>query len=392
MFNRYVITGIGVITPAGCTYESLCSSVQSGTLFLKEHTLPGQETRPQRIGLIAPEHLPGGLSPRQKKKLDRFTVFSLLAAREALLKSKCKIDETTRDRIGIIIGNSLGGWSYVEPQMYGLCRGNMDAINSYVATAWFPTAAQGEISILTGIRGFSKTISAEKNSGGLALEFAIDVMEAGYLDAVLAGGFEAPLTPLVYNAFSRAGCLSPTNRFQPFHREADGTLLGEGGGFLFVEKLRSAERRNADIYGEILSIGNGMSIQESMRECIERGGAEKVDYLMLEAAADPEKDEQEYKAIADIFSNTDAPSMSAPKTLFGNLLAGTVTVDIAIACGCLAGQYFPPTFSSTPNRLYPKTGRHVFSRSVPGKLENALINSRDNYGQCLSILIGKYGV
>jgi 3-oxoacyl-(acyl-carrier-protein) synthase len=172
-----------------------------------------------------------GYSPRQIKRLDRLVVLASAAMSEALRDADLDLDpgQGEGDRVGIFVGNATGGWAYVEPQLYPLYRdGNPTAVNPYVATAWFPTAGQGEVSITHGIGGCSRTFCAENLSSAFALRQACWALAEGTLDVAVVCGAEAPLTPLVYNACVRTGLVSPSGAYHPYSFEARRRATGRG--------------------------------------------------------------------------------------------------------------------------------------------------------------------
>ena len=223
--KRYVISGIGLATPAGCSFEALYHNFYEGKQLFQSSKIFADESQLYPVSRVDDQMLDHGLSIRQLKKLDRFTILSLAATRRALEDADIDVNSEACKGIGIVVGNCTAGWKYVEPMMYQLYTEGMEAINSYVATAWFPAAPQGEASILYGLGGYSKTISADRLSSGLALAQSIKVLENGHVDLMLAGGAESPFSSLVYNAFLQSERLSPSLKYQPFSNNADGSLL-----------------------------------------------------------------------------------------------------------------------------------------------------------------------
>ena len=148
------------------------------------------------------------IRPRLRKKLDRFAQLALLATDQL----KSQFANVERERVGVFIGNDLAGWNYVHAQLEELIETrNPTAVDPYVATAWFPAAAQGEITIESGIRGQSKTFSAGFLSGGLALECAARQVEGKSVDIAIAGGVEAPNAPVVLRVLELEGRISPSH-------------------------------------------------------------------------------------------------------------------------------------------------------------------------------------
>ena len=171
--------------------------------------------------------------PRLTRKLDRFSQIGLTL----MSQLGGALDSVDRTRAGLLIGNDLGGWGYVEEQLDALIATRQEtAINPYVATAWFPAAAQGEISIAHNMLGYSKTFSSGMLGAGLAIEHAVRRLQDGTLDLALAGGIEAPDATIVVRALqaedriseqhpaSEAGCLIALRRVDPEAADAIGVL------------------------------------------------------------------------------------------------------------------------------------------------------------------------
>lgn len=138
------------------------------------------------------------LGKRYAKKIDRSVQLSLYAC-ERLIE-KTNLGKSERKHCGIMFGNNYAGWSYVEEQMYGLYAGDHQAINPYVATAWFPAAAQGELSIRNQIFGVSKTFSQDQLSSAVAIQYAMDMLALSKVDYTIVGGHESLISPLIQSA------------------------------------------------------------------------------------------------------------------------------------------------------------------------------------------------
>jgi Beta-ketoacyl synthase, N-terminal domain len=163
-----------------------------------------------------------GLPPREVRKLDRFSLLAVAAARRALDGSGLT-PEGWRG-CGVLTGNMLAGWTFTEPQLAALHLGGAQTVSPYLATAWFPAAPQGQITIHLGLTGFAKTLTTDRCAGAQAVALAGERIAAGRDGLLLAGGVEAPKTPLVETALRLAG---------------DGrTPLGEGAAYLLLGPSR----------------------------------------------------------------------------------------------------------------------------------------------------------
>lgn len=388
--KNYTITGYGICVAKGGNradfWELLC---RNETAFSDYH-LFGPDHPPQTVAKINNQDIQHGLTKRQLKKLDRFTILGIAATRQVLQTSQFPLEnEELRSQCGILLGNNTGGWGFVEPQMAPLYVSGMETLSPYVATAWFPTAVQGEVSILFGLGGHSKTYSAENISVGFAFEQALELLQEGVLSSCLVGGSEAPITQLVYNACMSSGLLSETGEYEPYTSQAQGSLLGEGAALFMLESKAQAKQRGATIGATIEGIGKGTNFVESMRNSLAQAQkvAKDIDYIILSARGTMPEDQEEYAAIAQVFADHPQILMSAPKTKYGNLLGASMAIDTVTACLALEKQMVPPTYASKSTILPPPVGQHVVDVPKSAPLNNILINGQDNYGQCLTLLI-----
>lgn len=193
--RRVGIAGCGVITPAISSSKDLLP------------LLPGEENKPGAVhGRTLPlEHLQSAsqLGPRVTKKLDRFSLLGVAAARAAL--NDAGLDPHQVARCGVITGNMMAGWTFTEPQLRSLHVGGVNSISPYLATAWFPAAPQGQITINLKMRGFAKTVTTDRCAGAQAIGLAYKAISTGREDLLLAGGVEAPVTPLVESGLAQLG-------------------------------------------------------------------------------------------------------------------------------------------------------------------------------------------
>jgi hypothetical protein len=191
------VAGWGIMSPA----TSACPSVLQAV----------KDNLPPRSRVCNSEDLEraAGVSRREAKKLDRFSLLALAAAGKAL--SSLNMSRGDRAECGVITGNMLGGWSFTEPQLRKLHQTGLAEVSPYLATAWFPAAPQGQITIRFGMRGFSKTITTDRCAGAQAIGVAFSAIRRGRCRVLLAGGVEAPCTSFIEtvspSAWVQEGCL-----------------------------------------------------------------------------------------------------------------------------------------------------------------------------------------
>ena len=184
--KNLVITGVGITTAVGSGLDGMTRGLMEGKKHFRFHRqIEDKEGRKPLVAYVEDADLIDGISPRILRKLDRFSLLSMQTFRQAF--NQADLTQELAYEFGILVGNSTGGWSCVEPQMDDIYSGNYDALSPYVATAWFPSAPQGEISIQHKISGYSKTFAADALSVGYALEHACYLMNQDYLPGVFFG-------------------------------------------------------------------------------------------------------------------------------------------------------------------------------------------------------------
>jgi len=252
--NGVVITGYGTISPDSSN--------------IPKESPPGNEILVRYVNDDALLDIPR----RTMKKIDRFTALSILAINK--VRDMANLGESSYDSedIGLFVGNIFAGWGYVDQFMENLYTSNelkLKALNPYIATAWFPTAAQGEVSIIHKYLGYSKTFSAGILSSGFALLHGYQQLLSKKLKAAITGGSEAVKSSII------APHLNDYKNLVPYQE------MGEGAAYLSLENESNAIKRNANIYSRILAVTSGADYLYTVRECLNKAGVDKIDGIMI---------------------------------------------------------------------------------------------------------------
>lgn len=179
-----------------------------------------------------------GLGPRDLKKMDRMAVLALFAARRAW-ENACW-EDGDRTICGIMSGNAVAGWTFTEPELRKLYSSGVDSVSPYLASAWFPAAVQGQISIHMKLCGHAKTVTTDRCAGTQAVGLAAEAISIGRAKRVLAGAAEAPLTPFVEGALSQS-CENPR-------------ALAEGAAYLLLGPSLPFRAAIAGIYAHATTV------------------------------------------------------------------------------------------------------------------------------------------
>lgn len=244
MRKRIVISGLSALSARGHNIASICDNASKPTTSATRLPLTAD------LSILPISELDvSSITSRLRKKLDPFVQFGLYASKMALEDSGVLDAGINCERIGIFIGNCLGGWAFTEPELKKLHTMGVEAMSPYVATAWFPAALQGQISLQYNFKGYSKTFSASAIAGVQAIGYAVEAIQKGRVDVVLCGAAEDLSSPYSHAMLSTYdyGVGDNHSVFGP-EKYVD---FEEGAAFLVLESYEHAVSRGAKIYCEI---------------------------------------------------------------------------------------------------------------------------------------------
>jgi len=365
--EKIAITGIGVVSPSGIGRRQLWANLKSARCFIKKITRFDAERYPAHIaGQIDDLEKYSHVSERLLKKIDAFSHMALVAAEMALQDAAIEITKEDPNLVGIFLGNALGGWLYAETELRDLYMEGREGVSPYMASAWFPAAPQGQISIYYGIKGFSKTVVADRASSLMALGYAAKTLNKKKLKMILAGGMEAPVTPYALLCCNTYGGLSQNNAhpecsYRPFDKKRDGFVIGEGSGIVVMESKERAKERGANIwafisgYGttcdgdnRIYPAGDGTELARAIQLALKDAGAEiaEIDYISLDGLALDVWDNSEIAGLKSVFGERlKKIPLSCPKSMFGNLLGASGALDLIVTILAIEHNFIPPTIN-----------------------------------------------
>ncbi|MFD5336670.1 beta-ketoacyl-[acyl-carrier-protein] synthase family protein [Streptomyces hawaiiensis] len=339
-----VITGIGLALPGASDADQLWRSVTGGRSAVRPIERFDTDSYPcPNAGVLAEEterETIGTFTPRVRKRMDRFCQLALSAARSAQHDAGLPPSEDA-DRTGVYVGNMFGGWEITEPSLRGLLDQGYTGVSPHIASAWFPTAPQGQITIANALTGFSKTLVADSASAALAIGYGARAVAEGRADVLLAGGAEAPVTPYTYTFCTTSGRLSPTGTYRPGDDTADGFCVGEGAVMLVLEREETARARAAvplaRLAGfavrhvpedEVFGPSGTRVLAAVLTAALDEAGTDRVDCVALDAQGTAQADESELSAIHSVLGPV---ALTTAKPVTGNLLGAAPAVDAAVA-------------------------------------------------------------
>lgn len=398
--KKIAVTGIGVVTPSGIGKRQLWANIKAGRSFIKKITRFDASKYPSHIaGQIDDLEKYSNISERLLKKIDAFSHMALVASELALQDAGIDIKKEDPNLVGIFLGNALGGWLYAETELRDLYLEGREGVSPYMASAWFPAAPQGQVSIYYGIKGFSKTVVADRASSLMAVGYARKILSKDKLNMILAGGMEAPVTPYALLCCNTYGALSknnsyPEGAYRPFDKMRDGFVIGEGAGIVVMEPIERAKARSANIHAYISGYGttcdgidrinpasDGRELARAINTALSDAkiSAQDIDYISLDGLAVDIWDNSEIEAIKSVFGKGAKDILlSCPKSMFGNLLGASGAIDLIITIMAMENNLLPPTINLDEPALNGLN--YVAKQAKEHKINKALIISRGRGG------------
>jgi 3-oxoacyl-[acyl-carrier-protein] synthase II len=410
--KRVAITGLGVVTPLGDDLELFWSRLIQGACGIRLLTRFDVSQYPSRIGgEISPEvfNPEKTMSAKELKRLDRFSVYGMVAGIHAVKDSGIDFEKVDRDRAGVIVGSGIGGIEEMETQYDRMLARGVSRVSPFTVPKLMVNAAAGNLSIQWGLRGpVSATATACATSGN-AIADAFRTIQYGEADVMLAGGAEAAMTKLGLAAFCALRALStwndrPEKASRPFEKNRNGFVMSEGAGIVVLEEFEFARARGAHIYAELLACGatgdgchitapdeNGAGAAKAMQKALRDAGIkpEQIGYINAHGTSTELGDLAETKAVHMVFGpHAKKIPTSSTKGALGHSLGASGGIELAITCLALQRGVMPPTINyDEPDPLCDLD--YVPNTARDNTIKYAMSNSFGFGGHNTSILIGK---
>ena len=366
MKRRAVITGIGPITCMGTGREAFWAGIRAGRSGISRITTFDTSAIKAHCGGEIRDWDPTRFfAPHRLKRLDRYAQFAVASALLALEDSGLPWSrEQPTHRVGVSFGTALGGIANAESEHQLFLKKGSRGVNPTLALQVFGGSAHSNIAIECGFRGPGTTNSNSCASGVVSVGEALRYIRDGMADVFVAGGAEAPLSPLTFGAFDFIKTMSrwtgdPPFACKPFDLERDGFVMGEGAASLIVEEYEHARARGARIYAEVLgySLNNeayhmttplpsGEAVIACMQDALADAqiSPESVDYINAHASGTQLNDSNECQAIKAVFGPHAARlAVSGTKAYTAHPLGATGAMETAICALAIHEGFIPPT-------------------------------------------------
>jgi 3-oxoacyl-[acyl-carrier-protein] synthase II len=406
MSKRVVITGVGCLAPQVNNFRDFWQAMLVAKSMIGQVTrFDTSEYRTQIGGEITADI--SSIMGFNVKALSRNAQFSMAAAKDALDSAGVVGNGYALSDVGICLGSGLGGIYFSEESMAALLRSGPRGVSPVEVPYVDPNGIVNNLAIHWGMRGQQLTISTACSSSAHAIGHAMDWIRHGRCKAVLAGGVEATMSPLVFAGFDRLRAMSSLNdkpeiACRPFSNSRDGFVMSEGAAMLFLEEASAAEDRGATILAEVMGYGasggahhivsprpDGEDLVDAICKAIKDAkiSASEIDFVSPHGTGTRLNDEAEEKALRRIFGERISDIAVVPtKQLTGHLLGAAAALEcvhtvMSLSTGCI-----------TPVRQYESsTPLNVCVGSVKQKpLRYAIKNSFGFGNNNVSLIFGKY--
>jgi len=406
--RRVVVTGLGAVTPLGNDARSTWSAATGGESGIDWiHAFDASEY-PVRVAAEVKDFDPSGLaSPKEVRRLDRNILLALAAAREAI--ADAELDGYDPMRMGIVFGSAIGGFMGIMEQEEIFRERGADRVSPYFIPNVLVDAASGQMAISFGIRGPNYAPVSACATGSHAIGEGAETIRRGDADAILAGGTEACIHPLILAGFCAMRGLAaeeehPPRASRPFDATRAGFVMGEGACVLVLEELEAARARGATVYAEVLGYGasndayhmaapepEAIGVAEMMRAALKRAEVEpeRVGYINAHGTSTPLGDAAETKAIKDVFGkHAYELAVSSTKSVMGHCFGAAGAIEGMMCVLAVHEGVLPPTINyENPDPVCDLD--YVPNESRKAQVDVALSNAMGLGGHNACVLIGR---
>ena len=406
MNKRVVITGMGVVSSLGNSTKTFFENITNGKSGISPITSFDTTNHPVKIAGEIKINLDEYFDSKELNRLDRFSAFALLAAKEAVEENI--VNDALKSKVGVIIGSGIGGLHTMEEQ-YSRLQKSPKRVSPFFVPSMILDIVSGHISIKYGFKGPNFAVVSACASANHAIGESFNRIKYGMNDIIVTGGTEGGITPLSIAGFANMKALTKNSDYnlasRPFDNERDGFVIAEGAGILVLEEYEHAKKRGAEILGEIIGYGatadayhltspalDGAGAVQAMSEALRSANvnSSEVNYINAHGTSTPFNDKIETLAIKKVFSKEfNDLFVSSSKSMLGHLLGAAGAVEAIITIKALQTGIFPPTINyNTPD---PDCNlNYIPNKAIEKNIDYALSNAFGFGGHNASLLFKKF--
>lgn len=401
---RIVVSGVGVVSPLGVGADRVWQRLlagQSGIRHLPKDVADGTGTT---VGGLVPtleEDPLAGYDPdrvipvKERKKMDRFIEFALVAADEALTQANWHpVAVKDQERTATIIASGVGGFGAIAEAIRTTDSRGPRRLSPFTAPSFLANMAAGQVSIRHGFKGPLGAPVTACAAGVQAIGDAARLIRSGEADIAICGGTEAAIDRVTLGCFAAARALStgfndsPQEASRPFDRDRDGFVMAEGAGVLVIESLEHAKARGAQPIAEIVGYGtsadayhltagleDGNGAQRAMQQALMQAGIapSEVQHINAHATSTQVGDKSELAAIRTVFGEGSDVAITSTKSSTGHLLGAAGGIEAIFTLLAIRDQVVPPTLNlNHPDEL--ALGLNLVKTKKDVNIQHALSN------------------
>lgn len=365
MQERIVITGMGTVNPLGLNVDESWKNVTAGVSGVGPITL--FDSSPMQVHIAAevkgfePEKY---MDAKESRRRDRFEQFTVAAAREAIAQANLQITEENSGRIGVIISSAIGGLYSLQEAILTNQREGPRRVSPFLIPMLMANGGAGMTAIEFGIKGPCFSVASACASGADGIGTALMMLRTGMIDAALTGASEATVTSTGVAAFDRVGAMSRRNDDysmtpQPFDKNRDGLVMGEGSAVLVLERESDAKKRGATIYAELAGYGatadafhvtapheqgEGGAAAIRMALASAQANPDEIGYISAHGTGTPLNDQSETRAVkAALGEQAYQIPISSTKSMTGHMMGATGALEVIFCVQAIRNGILPPT-------------------------------------------------
>ena len=397
---------MGVISSLGNSTKTFFENITDGKSGISPITSFDTTNHPVKIAGEIKINLDEYFDSKELNRLDRFSAFALLAAKEAVEDNI--VNDPLKSKVGVIIGSGIGGLHTMEEQ-YSRLQKSPKRVSPFFVPSMILDIVSGHISIKYGFKGPNFAVVSACASANHAIGESFNRIKYGMNDIIVTGGTEGGITPLSIAGFANMKALTRNSNYnlasRPFDNERDGFVIAEGAGILVLEEYEHAKKRGAEILGEIIGYGatadayhltspalDGAGAVEAMSEALRSANinSSEVNYINAHGTSTPFNDKIETLAIKKVFNKEfNDLFVSSSKSMLGHLLGAAGAVEAIITIKALQTGILPPTINyNTPD---PDCDlNYIPNKAIEKNINYALSNAFGFGGHNASLLFKKF--
>ena len=410
MNTRVVVTGMGAVTPLGCTVDTFWEGLKNGKcgidLIQKFDTTDFKVKVGAEVKDFDPELY---MSKKDVKRNDPYAVYALAAAVQAFDDSGLDMEKEDAAKVGVIVGSGIGSLQAVEKEYEKIRTKGPGRVNPLLVPMMISNMAAGNISIQLGLKGKCTNVVTACASGTNCIGDAFRAIQYGDAEVMLAGGAEGCICETGVAGFTSLTALStstdPMKASRPFDKDRDGFVLGEGAGVVVLEELEHAKQRGAVIYAELVGYGStgdayhitspaedGSGAAKAMELAMEEGGIEpsQVDYINAHGTSTHHNDLFETRAIKLALGEAAKDVViNSTKSMIGHLLGAAGGVEFITCVKTIQDNFIHQTVG-TETADEECDLNYAIGAPIEKKVDYVLTNSLGFGGHNAVLLLKRY--